>query len=122
MRNLTKRETASRILAQARAFGASMAGLAAVTDLQQAPSFTPAPRPGDAGAALPATIVTRPPGPPRQLPAPAAGGCWPSPDGFPRVRPQSEGVMTFSMFVQHFLNALTLGSLYALIAIGYTMV
>jgi len=26
------------------------------------------------------------------------------------------------MFVQHFLNALTLGSLYALIAIGYTMV
>jgi branched-chain amino acid transport system permease protein len=30
--------------------------------------------------------------------------------------------MTFSMFVQHFLNALTLGSLYALIAIGYTMV
>jgi branched-chain amino acid transport system permease protein len=30
--------------------------------------------------------------------------------------------MTSSMFVQHFLNALTLGSLYALIAIGYTMV
>jgi len=30
--------------------------------------------------------------------------------------------MSLSMFVQHFLNALTLGSLYALIAIGYTMV
>ncbi|MFO7495102.1 MAG: branched-chain amino acid ABC transporter permease [Desulfobacterales bacterium] len=30
--------------------------------------------------------------------------------------------MTSSMFIQHFLNALTLGSLYALIAIGYTMV
>jgi branched-chain amino acid transport system permease protein len=30
--------------------------------------------------------------------------------------------MSFSMFVQHLLNALTLGSLYALIAIGYTMV
>jgi epoxyqueuosine reductase len=50
MRNLTKRETASRILAQARAFGASLAGLAAVTDLQQAPSFTLAPRPVGAGA------------------------------------------------------------------------
>ncbi|MEA3507670.1 MAG: branched-chain amino acid ABC transporter permease [Synergistota bacterium] len=30
--------------------------------------------------------------------------------------------MSFAMFVQHFFNALTLGSLYALIAIGYTMV
>ena len=30
--------------------------------------------------------------------------------------------MNVSMFIQHFLNALTLGSLYALIAIGYTMV
>ncbi|MBN1332558.1 MAG: branched-chain amino acid ABC transporter permease [Synergistales bacterium] len=30
--------------------------------------------------------------------------------------------MTLTMFVQHSLNALTLGSLYALIAIGYTMV
>ncbi len=30
--------------------------------------------------------------------------------------------MTFPMFIQHLLNALTLGSLYALIAIGYTMV
>lgn len=30
--------------------------------------------------------------------------------------------MSFEMFLQHSLNALTLGSLYALIAIGYTMV
>jgi branched-chain amino acid transport system permease protein len=30
--------------------------------------------------------------------------------------------MSMSMFVQHFFNAVTLGSLYALIAIGYTMV
>ena len=30
--------------------------------------------------------------------------------------------MSSAMFIQHFLNALTLGSLYALIAIGYTMV
>lgn len=30
--------------------------------------------------------------------------------------------MTLTMFIQHFFNALTLGSLYALIAIGYTMV
>jgi branched-chain amino acid transport system permease protein len=30
--------------------------------------------------------------------------------------------MSAAMFIQHFLNALTLGSLYALIAIGYTMV
>ena len=30
--------------------------------------------------------------------------------------------MTWAMFVQHSLNGLTLGSLYALIAIGYTMV
>ena len=30
--------------------------------------------------------------------------------------------MTSAMFVQHLLNALTLGSLYALVAIGYTMV
>ncbi len=30
--------------------------------------------------------------------------------------------MTWAMFVQHLLNSLTLGSLYALIAIGYTMV
>ncbi len=30
--------------------------------------------------------------------------------------------MSFAMFVQHMLNGLTLGSLYALIAIGYTMV
>jgi branched-chain amino acid transport system permease protein len=30
--------------------------------------------------------------------------------------------MTWAMFVQHTLNGLTLGSLYALIAIGYTMV
>lgn len=30
--------------------------------------------------------------------------------------------MSFAMFVQHLLNGLTLGSLYALIAIGYTMV
>lgn len=30
--------------------------------------------------------------------------------------------MSFNMFVQHFINALGLGSLYGLIAIGYTMV
>jgi len=30
--------------------------------------------------------------------------------------------MSLAMFVQHLFNALTLGSLYALIAIGYTMV
>lgn len=30
--------------------------------------------------------------------------------------------MTFDMMVQHFFNALMLGSLYGLIAIGYTMV
>ena len=30
--------------------------------------------------------------------------------------------MTFSLFIQHSVNALALGSLYALIAIGYTMV
>ncbi len=30
--------------------------------------------------------------------------------------------MSFEMFFQHFFNAMTLGSLYALIAIGYTMV
>lgn len=30
--------------------------------------------------------------------------------------------MSFAMFVQHFINALGLGSLYGLIAIGYTMV
>ena len=30
--------------------------------------------------------------------------------------------MSFEMFLQHCFNALTLGSLYALIAIGYTMV
>jgi branched-chain amino acid transport system permease protein len=30
--------------------------------------------------------------------------------------------MSFAMFVQHLLNGLTLGSLYALVAIGYTMV
>ncbi len=30
--------------------------------------------------------------------------------------------MSFAMFIQHSLNGLTLGSLYALIAIGYTMV
>ncbi len=30
--------------------------------------------------------------------------------------------MTLNMFVQHFINALGLGSLYGLIAIGYTMV
>lgn len=30
--------------------------------------------------------------------------------------------MTSAMFIQHFFNALTLGSLYGLIAIGYTMV
>ena len=30
--------------------------------------------------------------------------------------------MSFDLFLQHFFNALTLGSLYALIAIGYTMV
>ncbi len=32
------------------------------------------------------------------------------------------GRMSYEMFLQHFFNALTLGSLYALIAIGYTMV
>ena len=30
--------------------------------------------------------------------------------------------MSFEMFVQHLFNALTLGSLYGLVAIGYTMV
>ena len=30
--------------------------------------------------------------------------------------------MSLDMFLQHFFNALTLGSLYGLIAIGYTMV
>lgn len=30
--------------------------------------------------------------------------------------------MSYQMFIQHFLNAITLGSLYALIAIGYSMV
>ena len=30
--------------------------------------------------------------------------------------------MNSATFIQHFLNSLTLGSLYALIAIGYTMV
>ena len=30
--------------------------------------------------------------------------------------------MSLDMFFQHFFNALTLGSLYGLIAIGYTMV
>ena len=30
--------------------------------------------------------------------------------------------MTWAMFIQHFFNALTLGSLYGLVAIGYTMV
>ncbi|MBC7321565.1 MAG: branched-chain amino acid ABC transporter permease [Acetomicrobium sp.] len=30
--------------------------------------------------------------------------------------------MSYQMFIQHFLNAVTLGSLYALIAIGYSMV
>ena len=30
--------------------------------------------------------------------------------------------MTFALFLQHLANALSLGSLYALIAIGYTMV
>ncbi len=30
--------------------------------------------------------------------------------------------MTLDMFIQHVFNALTLGSLYGLIAIGYTMV
>lgn len=30
--------------------------------------------------------------------------------------------MNLATFIQHFLNSLTLGSLYALIAIGYTMV
>src|SRR5574344_238467 len=30
--------------------------------------------------------------------------------------------MTFPLFMQHLVNALSLGSLYALIAIGYTMV
>ncbi len=30
--------------------------------------------------------------------------------------------MSLEMFVQHLFNALTLGSLYGLIAIGYTMV
>ena len=30
--------------------------------------------------------------------------------------------MSFDLFIQHFFNALTLGSLYGLIAIGYTMV
>ena len=30
--------------------------------------------------------------------------------------------MTLELFLQHFFNALTLGSLYGLIAIGYTMV
>ncbi len=30
--------------------------------------------------------------------------------------------MTLDMFIQHAFNALTLGSLYGLIAIGYTMV
>src|SRR5512139_1555686 len=33
-----------------------------------------------------------------------------------------EQFMTWAMFIQHGLNGLTLGSLYALIAIGYTMV
>ncbi|MCK7470680.1 MAG: hypothetical protein MZU95_07735 [Desulfomicrobium escambiense] len=36
--------------------------------------------------------------------------------------PPSGEFMTWAMFVQHALNGLTLGSLYALIAIGYTMV
>ena len=30
--------------------------------------------------------------------------------------------MTLNIFVQHFVNALSLGSLYGLIAVGYTMV
>lgn len=30
--------------------------------------------------------------------------------------------MTFSIFMQHLTNGISLGSLYALIAIGYTMV
>ena len=30
--------------------------------------------------------------------------------------------MTFQLFLQHLTNGLSLGSLYALIAIGYTMV
>ncbi len=30
--------------------------------------------------------------------------------------------MTLELFIQNFFNALTVGSLYALIAIGYTMV
>lgn len=50
MRTLTGRRAASQILAQAKAFGASLAGLAAVTDLQQAFDISHAPRPGGAGA------------------------------------------------------------------------
>ena len=44
---------------------------------------------------------------------------------FPRVLSKlsdKAGTMSLDMFFQHFFNALTLGSLYGLIAIGYTMV
>src|SRR5690606_9846234 len=34
----------------------------------------------------------------------------------------AEGFMSFSLFMQHLANGVSLGSLYALIAIGYTMV
>jgi epoxyqueuosine reductase len=50
MRTLTGRRAASQILPQAKAFGASLAGLAAVSDPQQAFDISPAPRPGGAGA------------------------------------------------------------------------
>src|SRR5512143_529678 len=36
--------------------------------------------------------------------------------------PPPRGRMTLALFLQHLANALSLGSLYALIAIGYTMV
>ena len=39
-----------------------------------------------------------------------------------RSRPEKGSFMTLELFLQHFFNALTLGSLYGLIAIGYTMV
>src|SRR5512147_512805 len=44
--------------------------------------------------------------------------------GKPRLPPDDHRghIMTWAMFIHHGLNDLTLGSLYALIAIGYTMV
>ena len=43
------------------------------------------------------------------------------PHGVRRNFLDKAGVMSLDMFFQHFFNALTLGSLYGLIAIGYTM-